>query len=69
MSSQYKKLGIKVAAPRAKPKGSSLFPAMRPPQNPGKRIKKKIYTKGILNQDPSDFFNIGFGNTGLTGES
>lgn len=32
-------------------------------------IKPKSYAKAALNSDPFAYTNVGFGNTGLTGES
>lgn len=53
----------KVSAPRAKASGLSQFAhATEPRVQP---LKTRIYTKGVLQEDPSSFANFGFGETGL----
>jgi len=50
---------------RRNPKGFGAMPrAPRP-----KSTNSRVYTKAVLRQDPSEFTDFGFGNTGLTGES
>lgn len=73
--------GGKVSAPKVRgPKGLSgadfyptvpdrrLFPHVSPPRI--KPLKTRIYAKGVVpGADPGQYTNIGFGNTGRTGES
>lgn len=42
---------------------------MRQPRPPGLIQRPKKYTKSELQNDPTQFGNISFGRTGLTGES
>jgi len=68
---QGRKLGVKVSTkmpgPRKRPSGASKFVRAEMPRQPG--IKTNVYTKEALRSDPSNFFDFGFGDTGLTGES
>jgi hypothetical protein len=57
---------ITIRAPRARPAGISLFSGSSSGRKPS---TKKIYTKNILREDPTNFMNWGFGRTGMTGES
>lgn len=53
---------------RKHPIGAGPFP--QPLQRPKlPKIKNRIYTKSVLQDDPMQFTNSGFGDTGLTGES
>lgn len=67
MAKGAKKLGIKVSAPRAKPADAGKFPHVSKPRL--KPLQTRIYTKQTARKDPMEFTGIGFGNTGLTGES
>jgi hypothetical protein len=62
---------IKVPSPKANPMGSHRpplgFPHVVAPRI--KPLKTRIYSKGVTQQDPSQFGANGFGDTGLTGES
>lgn len=66
-----KKLRTSVPKPRANPLGTR-----RNPKGflPGPRVQRpknntRVYTKAALQSDPMQFTEVGFGNTGLTGES
>ncbi|HLL28975.1 MAG TPA: hypothetical protein VKT73_15165 [Xanthobacteraceae bacterium] len=61
------KISTKVPMPKGKGTSSRGFLKLRPPKQPS--LTKRIYTKAVAKQDPSEFGNSGFGDTGLTGES
>lgn len=44
------------------------MPKLKGQTNPKKLKDNRIYKKSVLQQDPSQFTNVGFGNTGMTGE-
>jgi hypothetical protein len=64
MAAKTKKLPIKV-----KVKGMSARNAGIPRlSGTGKTTQNRQYKKGALQEDPSKFTNVGFGNTGMTAE-
>ena len=66
MAKSYAK-NIKVSRPRAKASDASKFAHVSAPRLGA--IKTRMYTKGVQKQDPTEFGDFGFGDTGMTGES
>ena len=74
MAKTYGKVAnaMRVPVPRANPLGRRRQVAgfVRTPQLPRpKPLKTRMYPKTAQNADPMQYTGIGFGNTGLTGES
>jgi hypothetical protein len=61
----------KIPVPRQNPRGSHAgpkgFPHVTPPRL--KPLQTRVYTKAAARQDPMEFTGLGFGDTGMTGES
>lgn len=57
--------------PRNNPLGTRRNPKgfVTGPRVPRPKQQTRIYNKAVAQQDPSMFTNVGFGNTGMTGES
>ena len=66
MAKGQTKLGTKVPKPK-KRTDMRMFPHVSPPKR--SPLKSRVYTKSILREDPSEFGEFGFGDTGLTGSS
>jgi hypothetical protein len=63
-----KKQATKIPAPRKHPSGAGQLPSpMQKPKLP--KVKDRIYAKSVLKDDPMEFADFSFGQTGLTGES
>jgi len=67
MASSFKKGSIKSASPRAKPSGMSNFAHVTAPRMQG--LKTRTYTKAAARQDPMNYTDFGFGDTGLNSPS
>jgi len=63
-SGSYKKISTKVSAPRKTASGLSKMPHARSPSL--EPLKTRVYTKGILKTDPSEYGSFGFGDTGVS---
>jgi len=61
-----KKQSIKVPQPKKTAAGLKMFGGQGAPRKPS---TPRIYTKATLRQDPTEFGEFGFGQTGLTGRS
>lgn len=53
-----------LSSPKAKPSGMKGFSRVSSDQSV-QPLKTRIYTKGMLRQDPAAFSDFGFGETGL----